>query len=798
MGKGRIGGNSGASNLRRTEQRTTQNNNRTANNNTRNAQNNTKPKDTTPSRAQSSANDNNSVFKQNGAAANNELNFNNQQNTSASNDNKNDTSLDLNRNLNDKNVTGEQIDDEVSQEYLDAESKYNKSSEEANNENNSEQQAQGDKKDNNDDNQNLNSYKGDYLKVVDYISGGMFSKIINLAGQAVNTADAIYMPDDNNFDTAKNYIDAMNPQGSKDKLGNIAQNLNTASNLAEQVVNGVDAVYKPNEDNFGGADNFINNIKTAGRLLSIMDNATGIVAESGTALSNLAGQYFNPDNIKSSLQNTDFSADFKTIATQFIKGLFNDKTLEMLNFSLQKEPTGTVSDADLSPTEQYNGLTNKDMLILSNLSNTDFINLENNGKTLGEIVNGFKDALLETGEEGYIDENGDFTAEGVKYIQDNGFGLGTQDFEVFRDMLNDIKNNEELSTLTILDNADQKENYMYATTYGHLDENGMLKDNATVIFKGTCNATGWADNAESLAQNETQMQVAAYEYIKRQEGLLKDISPDPNNVHISVAGHSKGGNMSMYTTIRNGQDILNGNTGITIDNCISFDGQGFNSEFINKYNDAIEENKDKITSISSCLDPINSLLGSVAGTVWNVDSAVTGCPQDENGNMSFSDLSQLGELFWDAHSPSNIYKAINTNDGNDEWTTCEKTQFSSIIGEISNSIQGVSQSDREFIAQLLVDVFVNAFAGGGEVRGDDAEKLSEPVHVEEYDIDVVKTTEGYNVYDSSVDSGNTIATFSPDFTLTSGTLKPYVDDTSEEDATKTIASAVDDELYNNA
>ena len=83
---------------------------------------------------------------------------------------------------------------------------------------------------------------------------------------------------------------------------------------------------------------------------------------------------------------------------------------------------------------------------------------------------------------------------------------------------------------------------------------------------------------------------------------------------ITVCGHSTGGNQAQYVTIayekNQGKNYLQNND---IDRCVSFDGQGFSNEFINKYKEDIEKKSDKIICYEPTVSFVGSLLKSLPG-----------------------------------------------------------------------------------------------------------------------------------------------------------------------------------------
>ncbi|AOR23606.1 Mbeg1-like protein [Clostridium taeniosporum] len=150
-------------------------------------------------------------------------------------------------------------------------------------------------------------------------------------------------------------------------------------------------------------------------------------------------------------------------------------------------------------------------------------------------------------------------------------------------ILKQIQKNNKLSSLKI-------ENI-------EVDNNGLKTacfidnyDNVYVVFRGTKTIEEWEDNGEGAYMSDTPEQISALNYINN----LKYIN-------ITVTGHSKGGNKAKYVALLSDK----------VDRCVSFDGQGFSNKFIDKYYKKINENKDKILSISAKYDYVNCLLNSV-------------------------------------------------------------------------------------------------------------------------------------------------------------------------------------------
>nr|MCR4657076.1 DUF2974 domain-containing protein [Lachnospiraceae bacterium] len=136
-----------------------------------------------------------------------------------------------------------------------------------------------------------------------------------------------------------------------------------------------------------------------------------------------------------------------------------------------------------------------------------------------------------------------------------------------------------------------------------LDEGGIRamcvkkpSGEACVIFRGTGGTyEAWLDNVRGEFIVDTQIQKAAMDFVKYDCGEFSDLT---------VSGHSKGGNLAQFVTVTCASQISQ---------CISFDGQGFNSEFLKTHEKEIEEAKGKIRSVSADNDYVNILLHSIAG-----------------------------------------------------------------------------------------------------------------------------------------------------------------------------------------
>ncbi len=168
----------------------------------------------------------------------------------------------------------------------------------------------------------------------------------------------------------------------------------------------------------------------------------------------------------------------------------------------------------------------------------------------------------------------------------------------WRELIRQIKNEESL--------------LKYKVTNSHISEYGdkaacFVDDLANpkdvnVVFRGTSEDYEWEDNVEGGRVSDTTQQERAADYIN---GL-----PASYGNAMTVSGHSKGGNKAQYVTI----------TTDRIARCVSFDGQGFSPEFLEKYEDKINSRANSITSISAKKDVVNCLLLPIAGRQIYIDA----------------------------------------------------------------------------------------------------------------------------------------------------------------------------------
>lgn len=221
-----------------------------------------------------------------------------------------------------------------------------------------------------------------------------------------------------------------------------------------------------------------------------------------------------------------------------------------------------------------------------------------------------------------------------------------------------------------------------------VDSNGE----ATVAIRGTGGSfDAWRDNFVGLAQTDTAMQQEIAKFVNEN---CKEYS------NITITGHSKGGNLAQYATVVCGDKI---------DRCISYDGQGFNDDFLSKYSSEIAKNKGKIKSICGANDYVNILLNPIAGEIVYLPAA--------SGGMT--EYHRSSDLYMTAVDDEGIFKGyVNQNQ-------LIKQVLSPLIGDLVNVIDGLPSSKRVPLANCLGDLVgvIMAISGGNSISESDIKRM---------------------------------------------------------------------------
>jgi dienelactone hydrolase len=147
--------------------------------------------------------------------------------------------------------------------------------------------------------------------------------------------------------------------------------------------------------------------------------------------------------------------------------------------------------------------------------------------------------------------------------------------------------------------------------------------NAYVVFRGTGGGE-WEDNFLGGSTSDTQQQKRALEYIN---------SIDAE--HITVVGHSKGGNKAKYVALLSDK----------VDRCVSFDGQGFSEAFMENNKGLIIANKYKITCYALENDFVNILLNDVYNKKYYIKgNGVDSFVENHSPNSFFDFIYKKGKV----------------------------------------------------------------------------------------------------------------------------------------------------------
>lgn len=253
-------------------------------------------------------------------------------------------------------------------------------------------------------------------------------------------------------------------------------------------------------------------------------------------------------------------------------------------------------------------LSNAQLLMLDNLIYTDYCA---NGKDVRKIV-----------QEMTNDLNNGKNIEGCMMTNDE-----------WRSLISAINDEPALLNYTVQNYENNNSTGMRAACFVNDTENPT---DVNVVFRGTSSDYEWHDNGEGGYLSDTDQQKAAANYVNN--------LPDKYGNSMTVTGHSKGGNKAQYVTIVTDR----------IAKCVSYDGQGFSEEFLEKYKEEIAKKSQSIISISASDDYVNCLLYPIAGTRIYVETDdqenflhyhKPNIMLDENGNIrkqtEQSDLSKF-------------------------------------------------------------------------------------------------------------------------------------------------------------
>lgn len=187
----------------------------------------------------------------------------------------------------------------------------------------------------------------------------------------------------------------------------------------------------------------------------------------------------------------------------------------------------------------------------------------------------------------------------LNQIRDNPGTDTKTSAEEWISMINAVKNDSTLMDMKIVTtHVDNAEGGGGGRSIVFLDQKG---GEAVVAFKGTESSSEWMDNFKGGNVVETEQQKNALNWYRETYDKYHLEQYD-----ITLTGHSKGGNKAKYITILD----------LTVDRCLSFDGQGFPDKFMEAYPGQISSRQNVIENHNVDYDYVNILLNDVGETKY--------------------------------------------------------------------------------------------------------------------------------------------------------------------------------------
>lgn len=262
-----------------------------------------------------------------------------------------------------------------------------------------------------------------------------------------------------------------------------------------------------------------------------------------------------------------------------------------------------------------------------------------------------------------------------KIDDDREYSSGVTGAE-YRQIIEAIRRNEHILGLIIMESHIESRQAGGSKSVFFYDP---TSNEALIVFKGTESPAEWMDNVQGLCQVPTEYQENALNWYRS-----LDLSPYAVR---TVSGHSKGGNKAKYITIMDE----------SVDNCFSFDGQGFSDEFIKKYSDEIRRSEGKITNIIAESDFVNILLNDVGKKFFYLATNF--------GRMGFAENHCANAiLFFDEDNNVSIWQAPRGQD----------KKMADVDVMLNSFIRSRDMHSREGVAAMLGNVIVNAVSSNTE------------------------------------------------------------------------------------
>ena len=262
--------------------------------------------------------------------------------------------------------------------------------------------------------------------------------------------------------------------------------------------------------------------------------------------------------------------------------------------------------------------------------------------------------------------------------------------------------------------ADTIRNWKVASSPG--DRNGFFAcvietspEHAAVAFRGSQDMldpeaalTDWRHNLQLLNRTCTEQQSEADRFIAANRELLNSYES------VGMTGHSLGGNLAEYSTIMAGKNGI----GSSVDQCVNLDGPGFNHDFIQENQSAINAAQDIITHYKWSL--VGELFDSKIGNVQYADtkpseSGGLAGELDQHDRKYATNFDKSGNLITTDHAKGNLagwIKTISSNlDNMPDWyrDIVYYTYGLGFIGLIT--FAGTVKNTIEYIGEKIGDAY---------------------------------------------------------------------------------------------
>jgi len=283
------------------------------------------------------------------------------------------------------------------------------------------------------------------------------------------------------------------------------------------------------------------------------------------------------------------------------------------------------------------------------------IDFKSRGKSIEEILKCFDESAL-------------------KELEQKDSEIGSISAKEWASIIRYLKQNERIRSLKLSDTMSNTNGETLALCFTEEESSGQ----AVVAFRGTLDGKEWVDNVEGLNQADTDCQLEALCYIENLS--YKDIT---------VIGHSKGGNKAMYVSVLSEK----------VKRCVSFDGQGFSQEFIDKYWAEIHKRAGNIKNYSLSTDYVHALMFPI--------------PNSQQIYCQGFNVENVGQH----HSPNSFFKAdsgenlILDSDGNPIFVIVDEDDSIRMLHDFTIFV--MNQADNEdkkmiisYLSQLLSMVCV--------------------------------------------------------------------------------------------